>query len=200
MAFAIFEPVQVLPRIRLGPGFALVDQTGAAYTSEDGRGNVTLYSFAPADCGADCEAMFETMRRVSDRAASIDLAGADFRLVTVALDTADPAELRAAAEASGADGDRWRWVGGEPSVLDDVVGRGFRVFFDDSDGAEVDFDPVFVILDGAGLIRGEYRYASLVSDTERLTRHVSILGEELRNAVGATALVYEAAHVFLCYP
>lgn len=30
MAFAIFEPVQVLPRIRLSPGFAMTDQSALA--------------------------------------------------------------------------------------------------------------------------------------------------------------------------
>ncbi len=50
VSFAVFEPVQVLPRIRIAPGFSLVDQSGAGYTSEDGRGNVTLYTFLPVAC------------------------------------------------------------------------------------------------------------------------------------------------------
>jgi protein SCO1/2 len=198
MAFAIFEPVQVLPRIRVAPGFALVDQSGAAFTSEDGRGAVTLYTFLPTDCGDECTGVNETMREVG-AAAAVDLADADFRQVTVALDTGDPARLTAAASRSGADGEVWRWVGADETTLHDVVGEGFRVFYEEtSDGVE--FDPVFVIVDSAGLIRGDYRYSTLASDTDRLSRHISLLGAELRNSEGAASLVYEAAHIFLCYP
>lgn len=200
MAFAIFEPVQVLPRIRLGPGFSLVDQSGAFYTSENSRGSVTLYSFAPTDCGDRCDAVHETMAEVGERVRStVDLGEAEFRQVTVALDSSDPAELAAAASESGADGSEWIWAGAEEPHRKDVVGAGFRVFYDNS-GAETEFDPVFVIVDGSGLIRGEYRYATLAADADRLTRHIGLLGEEIRNANGNAALVYEAAHVFLCYP
>lgn len=199
-AFAIFEPVQVLPRIRVAPGFALVDQSGASFTSEDGRSAVTLYTFLPSDCGEECAAVNETMRAVGERVtSSVDLAGAEFRQVTMALDTGDPSRLQTAALESGADGDVWRWVGGDATTLRDVVGEGFRVFYEET-GDGVEFDPVFVIVDGTGLIRGDYRYSTLTSDTDRLTRHISLLGDELRNSEGAASLVYEAAHIFLCYP
>lgn len=198
MAFAVFEPIQVLPRIRIAPGFALVDQSGATLTSEDGRGVVTLYTFVPAVCAEECDLVHETMAEVGERVESeVDMGDAEFRMVTIALDTADPAELAAAAERSGADGERWRWAGAQPEALKPVVGGGFGVYYDESTGA---FDRTYVIVDGSGLIRGEYTYATLASDTDRLTRHVGLLGAEIRNADGNTALLYEAAHVFLCYP
>jgi protein SCO1/2 len=201
MAFAIFEPVQVLPRIRLAPGFSFVDQTNGRLTSDDGRGVVTLYAFVPSNCNEDCDVIHDTMREVGDRvAAEVDMGEAEFRMVTVALDTADPSTLAAAATATGADGEDWRWVGTEPNRLREVVGGGFKVYYDDSDRSHVEFDQKYVIVDGAGLVRGEYSYATLASDADRLTRHVSLLGEEIRNAEGNTALLYEAAHIFLCYP
>lgn len=200
MAFAIFEPVQVLPRIRLGPGFSFVNQAGDAYTSEDGRGFVTLYSFAPTDCGSECATIHQTVAEVEQRVRdNVDLGGADFRIVTVALDSTDPAQLSAAAANVGADGDSWMWVGVEEPHRKEVVGGGFGVFYENMSG-ETEFDQVFVIVDGSGLIRGEYRYATLASDPDRLTRHIGLLGDEIRNADGNAALVYEAAHVFLCYP
>lgn len=79
-------------------------------------------------------------------------------------------------------------------------GAGFRVYYDADESGAVDFDQTFVIVDGRGLIRGEYAYATLASDADRLTRHIGLLGEEIRNAGGNTGLLYEAAHVFLCYP
>ncbi len=199
MAFAIFEPVQVLPRLRIGPGFALVDQSGMSLTSEDGRGAVTLYTFLPSDCLDDCSSVNETMAQVGERVASLDLGDAEFRRVTVALDTDEPSALTAAAEASGADGTSWRWIGGDNETLRTVVGEGFGVYFEDTEDG-VAFDPVYIVVDGNGLVRGDYRYSTLASDADRLTRHISILAEELRNASGAASLVYEAAHVFLCYP
>lgn len=200
LAFAIFEPVKVLPRIRVAPGFALIDQSGDALTSEQGRGAITLYTFLPTDCGAECEAVHDTLREVGTRVtASIDLAGTDFREVTVALDTSDPARLAAAAADAGADGESWIWAGAEPETVRDVVGEGFRVFYQETPTG-IEFDPVFVIVDGTGLIRGDYRYSAIASDAERLASHIALLGAELRNSKGAASLAYEAAHVFLCYP
>ncbi len=198
MAFAIFEPVQVLPRIRVAPGFSLVDQNGETFTSEDGRGSVTLYTFAPVECGQVCDDINQTLGEVGGRIRDVDLGGAEFRMVTVALDTSHPDALATAATVSGADGNLWRWVGGEAGTIRDVVGSGFGVYYDLSD--DVTFDPVFAIVDGTGLVRGDYRYSTLVSDADRLTRHISLLGDELRNSDGAVSLLYEAAHVFLCYP
>ena len=57
-----------------------------------------------------------------------------------------------------------------------------------------------MIVDGNGLVRGEYTYATLASDADRLTRHIGLLGNEIRNAGGNNKLIYEAAHIFLCYP
>jgi protein SCO1/2 len=200
LAFAVFEPVQVLPRVRVAPGFAFIDGAGESFTSEDGRRGVTLYTFAPVACGPECVDVAATMREVGHRVRdSIDLGGAEFRMVTIALDSNDPSELARAAASSGADGETWTWVGGVESEVREVVGGGFGVYYDNTDSG-TDFDPVFVIVDGAGLIRGEYRYATLASDADRLTRHISLLGEELRNSKGAGSLVYEAAHILLCYP
>lgn len=201
MSFAIFEPVQVLPRIRLAPGFSFVDQAGGRLTSDDGRGFVTLYSFVPSNCGESCDVIHDTLRDVGARVeADIDMGEAGFRIVTVALDTDDPEVLAEAAVASGADGEAWRWVGTAPERLREVVGGGFKVYYDDTDRSNVVFDQKYVIVDGTGLVRGEYSYATLASDADRLTRHVALLGEEIRNAEGNTALLYEAAHIFLCYP
>ena len=42
IAFAVFEPIQVLPRIRLAPGYLLVNQSAETITSEDVRGDIVL--------------------------------------------------------------------------------------------------------------------------------------------------------------
>ncbi len=201
MAFAIFEPVQVLPRLRVAPGFSLSDQAGAALTSEDGRGAVTLYAFMPSDCGPECDDINQTMRDVQTRLDTQAGEGdPEFNMVTVALDSPSSDELSASALAAGADGERWRWVTADEEQLRSTVGDGFRVYFDVLPTGSVEFDRTFVIVDGEGLIRGEYTYSTIASDADRITRHMGLLFEEIRNSDGNTALLYEAAHVFLCYP
>ena len=49
-AFVVFQPVQVLPRVRLAPGFTLTDQSGERLTSEDLRGKFVLYSLTYTSC------------------------------------------------------------------------------------------------------------------------------------------------------
>jgi protein SCO1/2 len=64
----------------------------------------------------------------------------------------------------------------------------------------IGFDPGFVIVDGWGVIRGDYRYQTLSDDADKLTRHLGLLATEIRYASGPGAIAYEAAHLFLCYP
>jgi cytochrome oxidase Cu insertion factor (SCO1/SenC/PrrC family) len=194
MAFAIFQPIQVLPRIRLAPGYALVDQTGATVTSEDGRGEITLVTFVPLDCDETCDRVNDTMREVRDRVErEVDFDGTPFRLLTIVLDAgASPTEVAAAQERAGAD---WTWAGGDAAQIENVVGLGFRRSTD-----AVEFAPSYAIVDGWGMIRGEYRYQTIADDADKLTRHLDVLGGELRNDGGFASFAYEAAHAFQCYP
>lgn len=196
MAFAVFQPVQVLPRLRPAPGYALADQDGATVTSEDGRGSITLYTFVPADCGERCDEVSRTMRRVGEAAADIDLEGVPFRMVTVVLDPdPSPATVAADAAAASAGGEEWTWLSGPANTVRNVVGLGFRRSADPAD-----FSPSYAIVDGSGTIRGEYRYETLADDADKIIRHLDVLGGELRNATGFGSFVYEAAHAFQCYP
>ncbi len=203
LAFAIFEPIQVLPRIRLAPGYALTSDDGSLVTSEDTRGEITLYTFSRTDCGEACANIDQIMAEVRDGvAAEVDLGEVDFRLVTIALDAlpedGSAESLATAAESAGADGDVWRWVGGTERELQNVVGAGFRRSYQTASATE--FDPGFVLVDGLGVVRGDYRYETLGDTADKLTRHVGVLGDELRYRNGTTAIAYEAAHLFLCYP
>ncbi len=202
MAFAIFEPIQVLPRVRLAPGFAMVDQGDSLWTSDGARGSVTLYTFVYGDCGAECDSVHATMAEIARRAPSeVDLGDVDLNLVTVSFDPVrDVDRLQALADETGADGVRWRWAAVDVEDVDAVLGAGFRVYSEPRGDGSFAFDPAFVLVDGWGVIRGEYRYATVASDADKLVRHIGILGEELRNSHGAGSIAYEAAHVFLCYP
>ncbi|MBT8164836.1 MAG: SCO family protein, partial [Acidimicrobiia bacterium] len=198
MWFKIFEPIQVLPRIRLAPGFSLTDQNGAQVTSEDLRGSVVLYTFTYAGCEDPCPAPEATMARIRDQVDTVDLGDSDVRFVTISFDPANdtPEVLAARAEAMGADGEEWIYATGAEDLMKPIIGSGFKTYFEPRDDGTFAFDPALVLVDGWGVVRGEYRYQTRASDTERILNHIGILGEEVRNSRGAAGLAYEAAHFF----
>lgn len=199
LAFALFEPIQVLPRMRLAPGFSLTAADGSRFTSDETRGSVTLYTFLPADCGEVCTETLATMSRVGETVRrDVAFGSAGFRLVTVVLD-GDLDDLERLSAGSSGDVE-WAWVTADAETLGTVVGEGFEVYFERAPDGTLAFDRVFTIVDDKGVIRGEYRYVTLSSDSERLTRHLTLLGEEMTNSGGAAGIAYEAAHLFLCYP
>ncbi len=203
LAFVVFEPIQVLPRIRLAPGFSLVDQNGDSLTSEDLRGSVTVYTFGYSQCGSACDRLNATVREIIDRLDEIEMGpDTEIRFVTISFDpdTDTPERLRSYARTIGADGDRWVLATARPGHVDNVVRAGFKTWFEKQDDGTFSFDPALVLVDGWGVVRGEYRYQTQTSDADRIVRHLDVLADEIRNAHGAAAVAYEAAHLFLCYP
>lgn len=200
-AFAIIQPIKVLPRIRLAPGFTLVDQSGQRLTSEDLRGKVVLYNFLYTGCGAECDRMNATMQEVQQRLHDTDLGGLPVQFVTISFDPAHdtPETLQRYAESLGADTSQWRFVTGDPARLKELIGSGFEAYYAPDDAGGFQFDPTFVLVDGWGIIRGKYRYQVAVSDADRILRHIGVLADEVQKATGANKLIYEAAHLFLCY-
>lgn len=202
MAFTIFEPIQVLPRMRLGPGYSLVDQSAEPFSSEDVRGDVVLYTFGYSGCDERCDHMDSTVREVRSRLDEIDLGDVDVRFVTMTFDPSNdsPDVIADLASTKGAEGDQWRFVTGDPDHMENVLRSGFRVWYEPKDDGSFSFDPTLILVDGWGVIRGEYRYQTLASDADKIIRHLDVLAEEVRNSKGAASIAYEAAHFFLCYP
>ncbi len=204
LAFATLKPIRVLPRIRLAPGFALVDQNGRQVTSEDMRGTVVLYTFTYTRCRSQtCDAILDTLREVDRRIGPEVLGDVPLRLVVMSFDAEHdtPDRLAAYARSLGvADNPRWWFLTGtDPTRLRYVIGGGFEVYYEPQEDGEFTFDPAFILVDGWGIIRGEYRYETVMPNRERIVRHINVLGEELRNSKGAAKVAYEAAHLFLCY-
>lgn len=202
LGFAVFQPIQVLPRIRLAPAFVLVDQDGSRLTNEDLRGSLVLYNFSYTRCPTPCGAMNDTLKEISAGLEKIDLKGIPVHLVTVSFDPANdsPQALAEAARLAGADGRLWRFATlAKPELLKPVIGGGFEVYFNQQEGGDFEFDPAFVLVDGWGIIRGEYHYQTVAPDAERLLRHFGVLADEVQKSQGAVRLAYEAAHLFLCY-
>jgi protein SCO1/2 len=200
VAFAVLQPVKVRPRIGLAPGFVFTDQNGNQLTSEDLRGKFALYNFTYTRCAAPCAQTSATMRAVQEMSSRIDTGGIPLELVTISFDpTHDtPETLTAYATEVGADPARWHFVTGKADRLKDVIGRGFSVYYapDVKDGFT--FDPVFVLVDGNGIMRAIYETAT--PDLDAIVRDIKLVVDEVQNSTGAGKLVYEAAHLFLCYP
>jgi len=202
VGFKVFQPIRVLPRIQLAPTFTLTDQTGASLTSGSLRGQLALYTFAYTRCGAACEAQWQTLREIHTRLPEAQLGEVPFNFIIVSIDAEHdrPAVLSQFAASLGAEAKTWRFVSAsDANRLKTLVGEGFGVYYSPHSSGAFDFDPVFVLVDGLGVIRGEYRYQTEAPNASRILRHLSMLAEEVRNSHGLTKYVYEAAHYFLCY-
>lgn len=200
IAFTVFQPIQVLPRISLAPGFAFTDQTGARLTSEDLRGRLALYTFTYTRCEAPCPQPSRTLHELQPALAAIDTGGIPLDYVVISFDPDHdtPERLSAHAQTLGVDPDRWHFVTGAPNQLKNVIGGGFGVYFNQETGDDFTFDPVFALVDGWGILRAVYRTPS--PDPNILARDVRLIVKETRNSQGINRYAYEAAHLFSCYP
>jgi protein SCO1/2 len=201
-AFKIFQPIKVLPRIRLAPAFALTDQNGERVTNEDLRGKLILYTFTYTNCPAPCGNVDATMQEILSRRDEANLGSIPLMFVTISFDpTRDtPSVLNSHAEALSANRADWVFATtGSEDLLKTIIGSGFEAYYEAKPDGTFAFDPTFILVDGWGVIRGEYRYSTEVSTADRILRHLTVLADEAQNSTGTARLAYEAAHLFLCY-
>jgi len=201
-SFKVFQPIQVLPRLQLSPAFTLTNQDNKRLTSEDLRGKFVLYTISYTNCPAPCYNIDETMQEVQSRLGEVQLDGIDVAFITISIDPDrdTPEILNTYAQSIGADTSIWQFATTENKpLLKTIIGGGFETYYEDKGNGEFAFDPAFILVDGWGIVRAEYRYATEVSSADRILRHLGILAEEVQNSKGSTKLAYEAAHLFLCY-
>ena len=197
--FAVQQPVQVLPRIGLAPGFLWSDLNGQTFSSELLRGKLVVYNFTSATCTAPCLDTSAAMQQLQDRIDTLDTGGLPVTLVTVLLDgtESDPALLRTYAARWKADPERWRFVTAPADRLKQGVGGGFGLYYTATAAGEVTFAPLTVLVDGNGILRAQYKRT--LPDLAFVERDLGLIAAEVRNSSGAGGLVYEAAHLFACY-
>ncbi len=197
--FTIARPVVVLPRSRLSPGYTLTDSSGKPFSSEYQRGRLTLYSFAYTGCGQRCQAIYDLLRALDERLSGKAL-NPPLDYITISVDPARdlPAALASFPLPFQPARIKWIWLTGEESWLRNVVGGGFEVAFQPQEDGSVFFDPRLVLVDGEGVIRGEYDLAQTSAD--QLAYHLDLLYQEIEQSSGAGKFAYEAAHFFACYP
>ena len=200
IAFATFRPILVLPRITLAPGFSLTDQDGNRLTNEDMRGKMTLYNITHSTCSTPCPETGQIMKEVQERLKEIETGGIPVELITISIDPEHdtPEVLLAYAESFDADLDQWYFATGPVDRLPWIIGGGFGFYFNRSDDGQVLFDPGFILVDGLGILRDEYRTAT--PDTDRILSDVDSIVNQVNNSDGANKVAYEAAHLIMCYP
>ena len=202
LAFAIFQPILVLPRITLSPGFSLENQFGELRTSEDYRGKLTLYTFSYTRCGQKCADYEAQVRALRDELATKKPASVELAFVTISLDPEhDKTERRNAyarlSPLSASSIFAWDYLSGTAQETKHIVGGGFGLYYNAEVPTQIEFEPRLVLVDGWGIIRAEYFGATV--DITRIVEDIEFLSIEIENSDGAAKLAYEAAHLFRCY-
>lgn len=200
--FALFQPVKVLPRLEPAPPFQLLDQHGEPISHADLAGQVTLYSFVPTR-HPQASVTMQSLQRL---AAAVDgdprLRG-QLSFVTMSLDPEhDAPPVLAQFAASHGLPPQWRLLTGSWVAVKIAAGSGFGIYYAQPPAgagpdAHVQYEPGFRLVDGSGVIRA--RYSGVELPLERAMRDLSLLVRE-ESAEGASRLVNEAAHLFLCFP
>ncbi|GAB4426876.1 MAG: SCO family protein [Anaerolineae bacterium] len=228
LAFNIYRPILVLPRIGIGPGFGVSDISENKITNETMRGKIVLYSFTYTNCTSACPQLMEKLQAVRERLnnGEIELEGADIQIVTFSIDPerdtpevlADYAARYGVTPGNDDNAVPWHFVtSDDPELVKIMVSSGFDLYYekieDDQspDGYRYKFVPMIVLIDGWGIIRSEYRQYEANErlsfsdghsdiDSDILVRDLDLMAKEARNNKGLASAAYEAAHLFSCYP
>jgi protein SCO1 len=198
--FAIARPVKVVPRIKALPAFALEDQYGLPLNSGDLLGRLVIVNFTYTGCGDDCAAQRQGLVSLREALRADGRLGSQVVFLTVSFDPArdTPAALQSYAAGLGADREAWRFGTGEPVELKALIGGELGIYYEQPDAAgRIEHEQDVILLDSNGVLRARYRGEAL--DQGRLLRDIGMVTEELAST-GAMRQVYEASHIFLCYP
>lgn len=198
--FTTARPVVVLPRLKLAPGYGLQKADGSLFTSEDSRGVVTLYSFAYTSCGDRCQSIFSLLQSIDASLAGQPPLNPPLRFITLTIDPKQdtPETLSKFALPFQPRAVEWLWLTGDADRMKLISGGGFEVLYQPQSDGSIFFDPLLVLVDGNGIIRGTYSVSRYSAGD--LTANINLLYREIENSSGAARLAYEAAHFFACYP
>ncbi len=207
LAFNIIQPITVLPRMDLGPGYLLHNQDGDKVTNEDYRGQLSLYSFTYTNCDGNCSQPLEDILKIQAFMEENVPPDVTISHITISLDPErdTPEQIKATLSKYDISDDNvdWQFISGDPLITKYAVGSGFGFYYnasepDENGDYDVTFQPRYFLLDGWGIIRTHYGVSA--PSTEILLRDINLITEEIKNSEGVASLGYEAAHLFLCYP
>jgi protein SCO1/2 len=169
-----------LPRLGSLPDFSFTREDGSAWGSAQLRGHPFVANFIFTRCPTVCPAFTRKMARVQK---DTDAFGPTLQLVSFSVDpTYDtPERLAEYARKHGANSARWSFLTGDYNRLKDTVVNSFKIAMgresmDEADVMGIFHGNHFVLVDGAGEIRGYYESADdqaferLLRDAARLAR------------------------------
>lgn len=199
--FTIGRPIQVLPRMQSALPFEMSDQNGDMYRYPDRALPMNVYIVAAAwDEGAieRAEQLLELVHGYS-----VDEGLED--LVEVAWITPDPAndDIESIRSVSGSlpivQTTGASLLTASPVAVRMAVGAGLGIFVGSPPEGEtrVSYEAALALVDDVGYVRGRYGLEAV--DEKRLLRDISLLAAEVQ-AEGSEKALYQAAHLFLCYP
>lgn len=199
--FAIGRPIQVLPRIQTTIPFEMSDQNGEVYRYPDRARPMNMYIVAATWDEAAIAKVEQLLQSV--HAHLIDEGIED--LLEIAWISPDPANddiesLRSATtripilQTTGAP-----LLTAAPTAVRLAVGAGLGIYIRPPAEGETraSYEPGLALVDDVGYVRGRYGLTDL--DERRLLRDISLLAAEVQ-AEGSEKALYQAAHLFLCYP
>ena len=198
--FVVARPVKVLPRGEPFPPFALTDQRGTRLLDSDLRGRMVFVSLMHRRCGDECAEQTRRLLELRQVLQSSGRLGSEVLFLTITLDPAHdtPADLAALAGELGVDPQTWRFVTGDPQEIKMIVGGGLGGYYTEPDehGKLYAARRPFLI-DPSGMIRTSYPAEGPPLATA--LRDIDLIAREM-GSQGAMRLVYEASHLFVCYP
>lgn len=198
--FALAQPVKVAPRIRPMPPYAFTDQRGERVSDSDLRGRMVVLSFTYSRCGAACGEYLAELVDLRSMLQQRGLLGSQVLFLTLSLDPAydTPADLSNLAGRLGVDPDSWRFGTDDPTAMKAFIGGELGIYYGTvaADGT-LEHDRRVLLIDGAGEMRGSYDPSRFTA--ERVLRDISLIQDEAASS-GLMRGVYEASHLFLCYP
>jgi protein SCO1 len=169
-----------LPRLGTLPEFSFTRQDGSPWGLAQLRGRPFVANFIFTRCPTICPAF---TRRMAEVQRKTDAFGDQLQLVSFSVDpTYDtPERLADYAQKHGANSARWSFLTGDYERLKDTVVNSFKIAMgreslDEADVMGIFHGNHFVLVDGAGEIRGYYESADdeafqrLLRDTDRLAR------------------------------
>jgi protein SCO1/2 len=197
--FVTVQPIKVLPRLKLAPGYSLISQQDRPFTSDMVRGQVVLYQFAHTSCGADCQSIWDNLQALAAQLPTATDAEIPVKLVIITVDPGhdSPQVLAEFGRQLGTDFARWTFLTGSESEISEVLRGGFGLAYKREADGKMSFLNRTVLVDGWGIVRAEYVFVR--PSAEQLASDIQLVIDEARNSQGAARYAYEAAHLFGCY-
>ncbi|CAM3259389.1 SCO family protein [Corallococcus sp. ZKHCc1 1396] len=174
-------PTPPPPKLGALPDFTFTRQDGQPWGLKQLHGRPFVANFIFTRCPTVCPVFTQKMARLQESTATL---GPRLQLVSFSVDPAydTPEKLAEYGQKYRADFTRWSFLTGDYAQLKDTIVQGFKISMGREPGAPEDdllsifHGTHFVLVDGAGDIRGYYDSADpeatarLEKDAHRLTR------------------------------